>query len=324
MTRVYITIDTEYSSGLVNGTGDADRADNFARSIKGETASGAFGIAHKLAMFARYGIRASFFVDPMPALVWGTAAIEDIVGPILDAGQDVQLHCHTEWLSHARPGGPLARVGTGRCLYDFDCDAQTEILEFARDTLVAAGAPRPVAFRAGNYGANDDTLRALARLGLAYDTSHCPALGDGASRISLGPDARDPVHHCGVTEVPVGTIGTHGGGQRHAQITALTLAEMTAAIRHAQANGRTCFTLVTHSFELVNRRSRRENPIVRRRFDGLCRAIRMMPGVRSACYRDHPPAAEARKPAPPLPANPIRTGLRYAEQLVSNGLYGAT
>jgi len=33
MTRVFITIDTEYSSGLVRDLSDADREDNFARSI---------------------------------------------------------------------------------------------------------------------------------------------------------------------------------------------------------------------------------------------------------------------------------------------------
>lgn len=77
---------------------------------------------------------------------------------------------------------------------------------------MAAGAPAPVAFRAGNYGANDDTLRALATLGITYDSSHCPALVGGACQISLGPDDRDPELHHGVIEVPAGTIDTLGGG----------------------------------------------------------------------------------------------------------------
>ena len=77
---------------------------------------------------------------------------------------------------------------------------------------MAANAPAPVAFRAGNYGANDDTLRALATLGITYDSSHCPALVGGACQISLGPDDRDPELHHGVIEVPAGTIGTLGGG----------------------------------------------------------------------------------------------------------------
>lgn len=181
MTRVFITIDTEYSSGLYTGPHAADRAENFARSIACITPQGPAGIGHKLEMLARHGQKAVFFVDPMPALVWGLAAIEDIVAPIIAAGQDVQLHCHTEWLEHAGSASPLASRRTGRNLADFPLEDQCAILGYARDTLMAAGAPAPVAFRAGNYGANDDTLRALAMLGIAYDSSHCPALTGGAA-----------------------------------------------------------------------------------------------------------------------------------------------
>lgn len=324
MTRVFITIDTEYSSGLVTDLSNQDRMDNFARSIGGITPEGPAGITHKLKLFEQHGINAVFFVDPMAALVWGVASIEDILKPILDAGQDVQLHCHTEWLELAGADNPLASKRTGKNLFDFPFEEQCRILEYARDTLMAAGAPRPVAFRAGNYGADDNTLRALEQLGLEYDTSHCPALPSGAARISLGSDVLDPVCHLGVIEVPVGSIGTLGGGQRHAQITALTLAEMEAAIRHARDNGRCTFTLVTHSFELINRRKLAVNRIVRRRFEGLCRTLAGMKGITTGNFRDDPPqVAPPEANSSPLPASPVRTGLRYAEQLISNTLYGA-
>lgn len=324
MTRVYITIDTEYSSGLCTGPQAADRAENFARSIACVTPDGPAGITHKLELLAQYQQRAVFFVDPMPAMVWGVAAIEDIVGPIVAAGQDVQLHCHTEWLSLAGSANPLTSRRTGQNMADFPIEDQIALLSYARDTLIAAGAPAPVAFRAGNYGANDDTLRALAMLGIAYDASHCPGLIDGACRISLGPEDRDPIVHHGVIEVPAGTIGTIGGGQRHAQITALTLAEMLAAIRHARDCGRDSFTLVSHSFELINRRKLAVNPIVRRRFAGLVKALAAMRGVETATFAHQPPAPLPSAVSPkPLPASAVRTGMRLAEQFVSNTLYGA-
>jgi hypothetical protein len=324
MTRVFITIDTEYSSGLYTGPGAADRADNFTRSIACMTPEGPAGITHKLALLAEHGQRAVFFVDPMPALVWGVAAIEDIVGPIIAAGQDVQLHCHTEWLRHAGAASPLASGRTGTNIADFPFEEQCALLDYARRTLMAAGAPAPVAFRAGNYGANDDTLRALAAIGLFYDTSHCPALPEGLCRISLGPEDRDPVGHMGVIEVPVGSIGAVGGGQRHAQITALTLAEMLAAIRHARSAGQQCFTLVSHSFELINRRKLAVNHVVRRRFTGLVKALAAMRGVETGSYAATPPTVPAlTRGSDPVPASPVRTGMRIAEQLVSNTLYGA-
>ena len=323
MTCVYITIDTEYSSGLVADLSEASRKDNFARSIACITPEGPSGITHKLALFEQYGIKAVFFVDPMPALVWGVAAIEDVVGPIIEAGQDVQLHCHTEWLELAGGANPLKSKRTGSNLFDFPLEEQQQILTYARDTLIAAGAPAPVAFRAGNYGADDNTLRALSKIGLRYDSSHCPAMPE-ASRISLGPDVRDPALFEGIIEVPAGSIGTLDGGQRHAQITALTLAEMRAAIRHARDNGRESFTLVTHSFELINRRKLAVNRIVRHRFEGLCKSLSTMRGITTGNYRDNPPLFGTRRaPSPVLPADPLRTGYRYAEQLISNTLYGA-
>jgi hypothetical protein len=324
MTRVFITIDTEYSSGLYTGPGTADRAENYARSIAGITPEGPVGIAHKLELLAQHGQKAVFFVDPMPALVWGVAAIEDIVGPILEAGQDVQLHCHTEWLRLAGPDNPLLSGRTGKNIAEFPFDEQCELLTYARDTLIAAGAPAPVAFRAGNYGANDDTLRALAAIGLSYDASHCPALVGGPCKISLGPEDRDPVLIHGIIEVPAGAIGTFGGGLRHAQITALTLREMLAAIRHARDTGHDTYTLVSHSFELINRRRLAVNHIVRRRFTGLVRGLASMPGVSTGTFRDSPPRVRQYQAARDvLPATPLRTGLRLAEQLVSNTLYGA-
>ena len=324
MTRVFITIDTEYSSGLYTGPGPAARAENYARSIACITPDGPAGVTHKLELLKQYGQKAVFFVDPMPALAWGVAAIEDIVGPIIAAGQDVQLHCHTEWLELAGSANPLRSRRTGRNIADFPFEDQCAILDYARSTLMAAGAPAPVAFRAGNYGADDATLRALAHIGIAYDASHCPALPDGACRISLGAETLDPVLHEGVIEVPAGTIGTLGGGQRHAQITALTLAEMLAAIRHARDGKRESFTLVSHSFELINRRRLAVNRIVRRRFTGLVRALATMRGVETGNFRDNPPPLSAPgNTSRPLPASTLRTGMRLAEQLASNTLYGA-
>lgn len=324
MTRVFITIDTEYSSGLYTGPGAADRAMNYSQSVACVTPESPAGITHKLELLKAHGQKAVYFVDPMPALVWGVGAIEDIVGPILAAGQDVQLHCHTEWLAHAGSANPLASKRTGIFLADFPFDDQCAILDYARTTLMAAGALAPVAFRAGNYGANDDTLRALAALGIDYDSSHCPALVGGYCKISLGPHDRDPLWHHGVIEVPVGTIGTLSGGQRHAQITALTLAEMLAAIIHARDNGRDSFMLVSHSFELINRRKLAVNKIVRRRFTKLVEALATMPGVETGSYADNPPPLSCpTRQSVPLPASAMRTGQRLAEQFVSNTLYGA-
>ena len=55
------------------------------------------GIAYQLAMLARHGLKATFFVDPMPTMVFGLDAIRPVVEAIVAAGQEVQLHLHPNW-----------------------------------------------------------------------------------------------------------------------------------------------------------------------------------------------------------------------------------
>jgi hypothetical protein len=321
MTAVYFTIDTEYAFRLPGADGSGTRAENFARSIACETPAGAVGIFHQMDMLDRYGLKAVFFVDPMPALLWGIEAIADVVRPIVERGHDVQLHCHTEWLAHA----PNDLVGgkNGRNLKNFTFEEQRHILSFAHDTLVAAGAPRPVAFRAGNYGANDDTLAVLATLGIRYDSSHCPALaGSGDGAISLSRLDTRPREHGGVTEVPIACIGNFAGTLRHGQLTALSLAELLAAVAHARDINVASMTFVSHSFELLSRDRQRINRLVARRFARFCAALAEMPGVSSATFADHPPAAECGPWQPPwLPHHAVRGGARMIEQAVANTLY---
>lgn len=323
MTAVYLTIDTEYAAHLPGcGRTPGTRADNFARSIACETPAGAVGIFHQMDVMDAHGLKAVFFVDPMPALVWGVAAIEDVVGPIVARGHDVQLHCHSEWLERA-PGSGLAGGRTGRNLKDFALDDQAQIIAYARDTLIAAGAPAPIAFRAGNYGANDDTLRALAMLGIGYDTSHGPALvGAGDCALSLGAEDRLPVRHLGVAEIPIACTETFGRRLRHGQLTALSRRELVALICHARDAGQDSVTLVSHSFELLSRDRLRINRLVERRFRRFCEALGALPGVATATYAGRAPVLHGdNREGPVLPHDPLRSGARVVEQALVNALY---
>ena len=320
MTHLYITIDTEYEPYFTARHGRHSQRENFARSIACVTPGGSVGVDFQLDTFDRHGLKGVFFVDPMPAMLWGIAAIEDVVGPIAERGHDVQLHLHTEWLALADGAGPL-RNRTGDNLKDFTFDEQCVLIDYAANTLTAAGAPSPVAFRAGNYGANDDTLRALAELGIEYDTSHCPGFASSCE-IGLGPDDRRPVRHCGTIEVPIGCVGDVLG-LRHAQLTALSIDELLAAIEHARDSAVRHFTIVSHSFELLSRDRTRINRIVRRRFERLCAGLAGMEGVSTATYASQPPTAAASTALrPTLPASIRRTAFRMAEQALVNALYG--
>lgn len=309
-TPVFLTIDTElvwrhHAAGL-----DLDRI--VARSID----PAGVGIAYQLRELARHGLKATFFVDPMPAMTFGLDVIRRIVAAILDAGQDVQLHCHPNW---AR-----ARAGDGGAAYapfeltQYTADEQRALIAGAADLLKAAGAPPPVAFRAGSFAADDATLAALAANGIRYDSSHNGAEAPWPSQIGLPADQIAPVLHGGVVQVPVTVIRDLPGAYRPFQVCAMSAGEMQAALDHAVTNDHAAVTIVSHGFELATRDGSRPNTLHLGRFTTLCETL-------AARRAELPTATFGERPDLPLgrddrPLGPsyLRTGWRQAQQLWSN------
>ena len=306
-TPVLITIDTEMS--LAQHQAGVEPEENFASSIMGTCAAGSFGIGWQMGTLEACGLTAVFFVDPMPALAYGTDMVARIVEPIVARGHAVELHLHAEWLSFVDPAfvdpafvAPAPVQARGRNIGDFALADQIALIERARESLMEAGAPEPTAFRAGNYGANDDTLRALAALGVRYDSSFNAAYAGRGSDISGAPvDA--------VAQVPVGVI-RDARGLRTAQVCALSSREMRAALNHA-ADRSAPFVTVSHSFEMLSRDRSRPNRQVMRRFEAMCEHVAAHPGLKSGTFRESPDTDRAR---PPLPASWPRTAARMVEQ----------
>ena len=309
-TRVLLTVDTELAwRHFARG---ADWRENWALSFN----PAGVGVPWQLELLARRGLKACFFVDPMPALVYGIEPIRLMVEPILAAGQEVQLHLHSFWwdLAHFRRDERFE-------LTSFDAATQREMIVTAQELLVEAGAPPPTAFRAGSYSANVETLDALRSLGIHYDSSHNGAEHPWPSALPLHPTMIDPSPAAGVTELPISQIRRRDGGLRPFQLCALSTREMCDALRHADEHQHPLVTIVSHSFELASRDGRRVNRLVRARFERLCAFLdenrETMPTVAIA---DLPPfPADAR--SQPLPSHPMRTFHRLAEQAWGNARY---
>lgn len=307
---VLLTVDTELTWRHYE-PGDCWRT-NFERSIE----PAGVGLSWQLDLLARHGLRACFFVDPMPALLYGVEPIREIVTPILAAGQEVQLHLHPQWreVAHGRDPAGLEITSLPRA-------EQKRLIALARDLLVEAGAPRPTAFRGGSYAANADTLAALAELGFTWDSSHNGSHHPYPSDIPLPPDRIAPARACGLVEVPVTQIEGRAGRLRHLQICAVSKGEMEAALDHAARHGHPLTTVVSHSFELATRDGRRANGVVRDRFEALCHLLaerrELHPTLRFFDLEGIALDAEAR----PMPARPLRTARRVAEQWWSGTRY---
>jgi peptidoglycan/xylan/chitin deacetylase (PgdA/CDA1 family) len=322
--NLYLTIDTELASGLYRTLGKAALKEILDRSIVGKTNRKDVGVAHQMDVLDRHGLKAVFFVDPMPALVFGVGVVRDIVRPILDRGHDVQLHLHSEWLKFLEH--PLLGERKFNELKQYGLEDQIALVRFARETLIDAGAPPPIAFRAGNYSANDETLQALSANQIAYDTSFCTGIVNSNCDISLPEVTFAPVRHCGVIEVPIGAIGGPHGTRRHAQLTALSYWEMKDAFAYLRHQDVRYFSLVSHSFELMSRDRQKANLVVARRFEKLCAHLEHLDGVNTSTYRDDPPQVGGPQKSPAsylLPHRRARTLARTGEQAVSNLLYGS-
>ena len=263
-TRVLLTIDTElvwrhHAAGL-------GWEENFARSYE----AAGVGVPYQLRLLKEHDLKACFFVDPMPAIAFGLEPVRRMVEPILAAGQEVQLHLHPFWADLER----AEQLGQTPELSSFAFDEQLSLLSRARELLMAAGAPEPIAFRAGSYAANAETLRALASLGLRYDSSHNGSHHPSPSAIPLPPEQVSPVPTGeGLVEVPVSQIAEGQGRLRHLQICAVSFRELRAALREAARRKHPIATIVSHSFELASRDGLRSNEVLRRRFERLCRFL---------------------------------------------------
>ena len=309
MTHVFLTIDTEFAWRHHQAGYDCDEI--YRRSIE----PAGVGIAYQLARLAKHRLKACFFVDPMSALTFGLDHVRRVVAAVLEAGQEVQLHLHPNWAAARSGDGGHVKVRHELC--DYAPHEQRSLIAGAAELLVAAGAPEPIAFRAGSYAADDWTLAVLGELGLRYDSSHNGACHPWPGRIGLDPRRIAPVERA-VIEVPVTVIEDAPGSLRTAQICALSSGEMRRAVAHAAAEDHAAVVIVGHSFELANRAGTRRNAVHVRRFEALCETLDgMRDALPTAHFADRPTLELGRTDAP-LGPNILRTRLRQAEQLWSN------
>jgi hypothetical protein len=193
-------------------------------------------------------------------------------------------------------------------------------MEAGLELLGRAGAPPVECHRAGNYTANLDTLRALARLGVRTDTSYNYYYPD--TRLGLPPHdhpIQDDRWMEGVFEYPITQFIDRPGSLRHAQIAAVSNWEFEHTLDQAWRQGRSSYVIVSHSFEFLKHRGGKAQPeanrVARRRFERLCRFLAdHRDRFETSLFRGLPPAP--RDPPPPLTSGWLRAASRMVEQVV--------
>lgn len=181
MKKVILTIDTEGHDGL----------DPVKNLIWGKTDEGLFGIDRIMDICDTHNINALFFVDFAEAWDYGEDKITEVVTHILGRGHDVGVHIHPD---HMADKNRLF-------LWEYTKNEQFDIIKRCTDLYSKITGEQPLAFRAGKYGANRDTLDIVSELGYQYEFSQF--YGQKWCGIKPPITINTPCKYKGITEIPV-------------------------------------------------------------------------------------------------------------------------
>lgn len=315
---VFLTVDVEvWCDGWDNI--DAEFPSAFQRYIYGPTSRGDYGLPYQLHQLQEHGLTGVFFVESLFSTRFGLDSLAEIIGLVRERGQEIQLHLHTEWVDESNE--PLLDNITGKkqFLRYFSLQEQTILIQVGARLIELAGGQSVNTFRAGSFGFNRDTLRALATNHIAFDSSYNASMFGPDSGVSPEIVLVEPVECEGVYEYPMTVFHNGTGSLRHAQVTACSYREMEGLLWQAMESGRKAFVILSHNFELLNGSMNRPDDIVVTRFRKLCTFL----DRNRDCFRVrgfHGLTPDLVFPQPPPLTSPIwKTGLRMLEQGLRRG-----
>lgn len=329
---VYLTVDVECSMG---GAWSDDRLRTVppSRAIWGDYNGRQFGLPLIVTILRNAGLAATFFVEPFADEQGHKGTMEPVCTYLLDHAQDVQLHIHPNHFHYGLHRQGRASPRTDQ-MADLEAGAQRALLEEGAERLRRWTGHRPVAFRAGNLGASEATLREVAVAGLRIDSSYAFPYAGGQCRFRDGDAYNGTRWYGDVLELALsGFVQPRLPGLRRAKpldVVAISAGECRSAITRITAAGAEAVAIL-HSFSLFKVRNvqydgGRPNRIVIRRWERLCRWLATHAAERSTrtLQQLHEDVAagrfQAREAPPPGLGRPVRALTRKAVQAV-NRLY---
>lgn len=266
---VFFTVDVEiWCDGWKNI--DAKFPKAFQQYVYGKTSKGEFGLRYQLKKLKEHGLLGVFFVEPLFAMRFGIEPLAEIVGLINEYGQEVQLHMHPEWVDEAKTPVLSELYRKRPFMRDFSLKDQTSLIATGARLIEEAGGGRVNAFRAGSFGFNVDTLRALAANNIPFDSSYNASYFGEESGLAPNEILLEPLDVFGVSEYPMTVFDDGTRALRHAQLGAISAREMEGLMRLSLQKQRSMFMILSHNFELLNRSQNQADETVIRRFNHLC------------------------------------------------------
>ncbi len=179
---VLISIDTEAPCG----------SDPVTHLIYGETRAGVRGGIEKLMdIFEENGVVGLFFVDLAEAWDYGREKISDVMKCIDKRGHEVGVHIHPDHMLDVKR----------RYLWQYTKEEQRKMIFQCTALYEECLGKMPLSFRAGRYGANNDTLEILNEFNYKYDMSMFH--GKKNCKIDAISTCNKIVKYENITEIPV-------------------------------------------------------------------------------------------------------------------------
>lgn len=187
-TKVLITIDTE-----VRNEG-RHLEDAFDRYVLGKVNNGdtygCFWISDEI---KKHGLVGDYYIDVYASAEFKNMPYAELCRRLLDEGHSLQLHTHPDRMYDRN------RLN----MHEYSLVEQTEIISTGISLMKQWTGKRPVGHRAGRYGADENTLIALQKNKLLYDSSFFFRREN--CKLSF-PNSNEPSIKHGVVEVPVTTV----------------------------------------------------------------------------------------------------------------------
>ncbi|MFP3982484.1 MAG: DUF2334 domain-containing protein [Desulfurivibrionaceae bacterium] len=279
-TNVFITIDTENSIG---GAFENQALKPVGRDkrIYGRVKGREYGIPLIMDIADSYGVPLTFFVEVLNKYYFGEEETCEVCRYILDRGHDIQLHLHPNFLNFKETDPALRRYGDNMSSYDLA--TQSALIAEGKELLTRYCGWSPVAFRAGNYGADCNTLKALKSNGLYIDSSYNAAFPRQRNRITKDV-LNDVIELEGVREFPITNfieaIPFRKNRFKPLDLNGVSYGEMRAVLERAHVDQKPKnVTFILHSFSFIEAydvqyQSCRPRKYVVERFESLCRFLK--------------------------------------------------
>ncbi|WP_169764359.1 hypothetical protein [Campylobacter mucosalis] len=155
MKKILITCDTEV------GELHSDRADAFEIFIKGQVGNKEVGVGLINSIASEFKVIVDHFVDIYPYEKYGEQKFKKLCEDIIKNGHKINLHTH--------PSGKFDK--NRRFMYQYSLGEQIQIIKFGKEKLKEWLGIEVISHRAGGYGANDNTIKALVENDIFIDSS---------------------------------------------------------------------------------------------------------------------------------------------------------